>query len=136
MMLNCTRLRLLLTVMLACVSSGAMAEWTFYGSNKDSDLYLDYGSIRKDGEIAKMWFMEDYRGAKKISYGKSFLSATTLGVYDCKEERVETDSFALYSKEKGGGDVVFTSKMKKMNWEAIVPDSLGEILWKKACGKK
>jgi len=113
-----------------------MAEWIFYGSNKDSDLYIDYESIRKDGEIAKMWFMEDYRGVRKISYGKSFLSATTLGEYDCKEERVGTDSFAIYSEKKGGGNVVFTSKMKKVNWEAIAPDSLGEILWKNACGKK
>ena len=136
MMLNCTRFRLLLTVMILCISSGAMAEWTFYGSNKDSDLYLDYGSIRKDGEIAKMWFMEDYRGVKKISNGKSFLSATTLGIYDCKEERVGTDSFAIYSEKKGGGEAVFTSRMKQVNWEAIAPDSLGEILWKKACGRK
>ena len=135
MMRYCTRFRLLLTLMLACVSSVAMADWTFYGSNKDSDLYIDFQSIRKDGEIAKMWFMEDYRGVKKISYGRSFLSATTLGEYDCKEKRVRTDSFAIYSDEKGGGDVVFTSKIK-MDWEPIVPASLGEILWKNACGKK
>ena len=90
MMRYCTRFRLLLTLMLACVSSGAMAEWTYYGRNKDSDLYMDYESIRMDGEIAKMRFMEDYRGVKKISYGRSFLSATTLGEYDCKEERVRT----------------------------------------------
>jgi hypothetical protein len=127
--------KLLLTFLLALVSTSAMAEWTYYGGNIDSDLYIDYDSIHKNGEMANMWFMEDYRGVKKTSYGKSFLSAKTLAEYDCKEERVRTDSFAIYSENMGGGDVVYTSKMK-MDWEPIVPDSLGEILWKKACGNK
>ena len=95
-------IRLVLTLMLACVSPGAMAEWTYYGSNNDSDLYMDYESIRMDGEIAKMWFLEDYRGVKKFSYARSFLSATTLGEYDCKEKRVRTRSFAIHSGKMGG----------------------------------
>ena len=46
-------------------------------TGNDSDLYMDYESIRMDGEIAKMWFLEDYRGVKKFSYARSFLSATS-----------------------------------------------------------
>ena len=112
-----------------------MAEWTYHAGNKDSDVYINYDSIRKNGEMAQMWFMEDYRGVKKISYGKSFLSAQTLGEYDCKNERVRTVKFAIYSGKMGSGDVVSTSSIK-IAWEPVVPESLGEILWKIACNNE
>jgi hypothetical protein len=127
--------KLLLTLLLALSSTSAMAEWTHHGGNKDSDLYIDHDSIRKDGEKTQMWFMEDYRGVKKISFGKSFLSAQTLGEYDCKKERVRTVRFAIFSGKMGSGDVVSTSSIKEA-WEPLVPSSLGEILWKIACKNK
>jgi hypothetical protein len=126
---------LLPTLLLALSSTSAIAEWTHHGGNKDSDLYIDRDSIRKDGEMAQMWFMEDYRGVKKISYGKSLLSAQTLGEYDCKNERVRTVKFAIYSGKMGSGDVVSTSSIK-IAWEPVVPESLGEILWKIACNNE
>ena len=127
--------KLLPTLLLALTSVSANAEWSFYGSNQDSDLYINHDSIRNEGEIAKMWFMEDYKGVKKTSYGKPFLSAITLGEYDCKGERVRTLQFAIYSGKLGKGDVVYSGGIKN-GWEPIVSDSLGEILWNIACGKK
>ena len=127
--------KFLLTSLLALSNTSAMAGWTYHAGNKDSDVYINYGSIRKNGEMVQMWFLENNRGVKKTSYGKSFLSAQTLGEYDCNKARVRTVRFAIYSGKMGSGNVVYTGGMKT-GWEPIAPDSLGEILWKTACNKK
>ena len=54
-------MKLLIAALLAVFSTGAMAEWTYLTSSEDNayDIYIDNTTIRKRGNVAKMWELMD-----------------------------------------------------------------------------
>jgi hypothetical protein len=64
--------------------------------------------------------------------GKSF---KTLEEYDCKEEKSRRLQLIFYPESMGGGLAV-SNNSEHGKWEAIIPDTVGEFMWKIACGKK
>ncbi len=119
--------KLLLTLMLAVVSSSAMAEWVEVDTSRRVGLttYADPTSIRKVGEIVKMRILMHYKPVEIVEMvdGKQqkFVIETPEsvesrhGVFNCKN----TQSRAADSYE----------------WVPAPPDSMEEGLWKIACGK-
>ena len=51
----------ILMMLLAVVSSSAMAEWTVVNENKEFIQYADLATIRKLGNKVKMWGLNDYK---------------------------------------------------------------------------
>jgi hypothetical protein len=128
--------KLILTIALAVMSNGVMAEWTKISSsyNDETTDYVDVATIRKSGHRVKMWSIVDLKIAKTI-YGKSYLSSLIQYEYDCKDEQIlELHSSAL-SGNMRNGDVVYSSQSNH-EWEPVAPGSIGEVSWKIACGMK
>ena len=52
-------MKLLIAALLAAFSTGAMVEWTYLGlssiGNSTFDVYIDKATIRKQGNVVKMW---------------------------------------------------------------------------------
>jgi hypothetical protein len=46
--------KLILILLLAVLSSSAMAEWIKVGANDNSTIYADPATIRKEGNMVKM----------------------------------------------------------------------------------
>ncbi len=80
--------KLLLILMLAVVSSSAIAEWvevTEGGEETETiTAYADPDTIRKTGNRVKMWVLVDY---KKDEEEFGILSARLKEEYDCKEKK-------------------------------------------------
>ena len=121
-------------LLLADVSSSAMAEWVQVGVVDDGSItfYANPSTIRKDGELVKMREMQNYLTPKG---GQNFLSVKGRYEYDCKNENARTLFVSLYSGNMDSGDVV---EMKSFHdeWTLVVPDTMFETNWKYACGKK
>ena len=83
--------KLLLTLMLAVVSSSAMAEWVEVGHANQQGVYInvyaDPATIRKSGNTVKMWSVYDYLEAKNNPNLPTFRSIKRQEEYDCKEEK-------------------------------------------------
>ncbi len=126
----------ILMLLLAVVSSSAMAEWVVISDSDDLGItvYADPSSIRKSGNKVKMWILFDFSSVHEASGTKS-LSSMVQDEFDCKEEQLKTLHFTWYSKNMGRGDVVYTGKKYAKNWTPVYPDSSGKTLWKFACGK-
>ena len=118
-------------------STGAMAEWTYFDSSDDKtfDVYIDKTTIRKQGNIAKMWVMKDYKSPRKTANGTSYSSNKSLGEYDCAEIKDRNLSTTYYSDNIGRGAAVLTHQYDDAKWGDIVPDSIGMMEWKAACKK-
>ena len=73
-------MKLLIAALLAVFSTGAMAEWTYLTSSEDNayDIYIDKTTIRKRGNVAKMWELMDFKAPREAADGKSFLSLKAL----------------------------------------------------------
>lgn len=127
--------KLILMILLAVVSSRAMAEWVMVGSSGgDMTTYVSPATIHKDGNIVKMWYMHDFKSVQE-SAGDRFLSITFQGEYDCKEVKSRILSYTWYSGNKGGGNVKLT-ETSPANWNSVFPGSTEETVFKYACGGK
>jgi hypothetical protein len=125
-------------LMMAC--SASQAEWEFSGSAGGGKIlsYYDKSTIRRSGVIAKMWKMKDFTTVQIEKNGDRKKSEKAFTAYNCKEETWALMTLVQYSESMGEGDVIwsYTWKEHEMNWIPNVPDTIGEIEWKIACGKK
>jgi hypothetical protein len=126
--------KIILMLLLAVVSSSAMAEWVNLGNDGDITAYVEPTTIRKDGNTAEMWYLVDYKTTKKID-GKLYMTLKSQSQFDCKKEQYRILSISYYSGNLGGGEVVSSSN-KISTWEPVPPKSISEALWNYACGKK
>ena len=98
--------------------------------------YVDSGTIRRNGNTVKMWVLNDYKTEQNVT-GDPFLSTEQQVENDCTDERARTLAFTIFSGKRGKGEVVFTTS-EEGKWEPISPykNTLDQILWEVACGKK
>ena len=127
--------RLLLGLMLLMTATAASAEWTLADTSDDFILYVDRAAIRRNGDLVKMWDLADFKTVQTVS-GESYLSYKHQSEYDCKGEKAQLLAYIMFGGQMGSGKVVYSNGDVKLGWRPIPPGSVGEILWKIACGKK
>ena len=126
--------RLLLALLLLLASGAASAEWTAIDSADHLIIYVDRATIRRNGNLVKMWSMADYKKAQVID-GQYGLSSRSQSEYDCKEEMHRNLALAFFSGQMGSGTVNSTGD-GTLRWRPVAPGSIAEALWEVACGKK
>ena len=128
--------RAILMMLLAVVSTGAAADWVLVsgGAADDISAYADPATIRKMDSRIIMWTLIDYKTAQKTD-GKTFMSVRSQNEYDCQEEQSRISYANVHLKNMAGGEIISTS-IKPREWEPNEPGSVGEALWKIACGVK
>ena len=126
----------LIAVLLAVFSTGAMAEWTYLATREDNafDVYIDKTTIRKRGNVAKMWELRDFKAPQKEASG-SYLSSRMLEEYDCVEIRQRLLALTDFSGNMGSGQIIFNHQYDNNKWADIAPDTVNMELWKAACKK-
>jgi hypothetical protein len=130
--------RLLLIIIFLVLNSGpAIAEWAEIGFSKSYGgytIYADPSTIRHRSGLVKMGALYNYRTVQTDA-GLSYLSRRTQQQYDCAEARYRFLSETYFSGNMGSGDEVYTNSYER-KWEPVAPASVGQALWKLACGKK
>ena len=129
-------MKLLIAALLAVFSTGAMAEWTYLTSSEDKtlDVYIDKTTIRKRGNVAKMWDLSDFKAPKEAASG-SHLSSRALNEYDCVEIRSRLLTITDFSGNMGSGQIIFNHQYDDSKWADIAPGTIGMDLLKAACKK-
>ncbi len=127
--------RLLLGLMLLATATAASAEWTRVYDNDQLIHYVDRATIRRNGNLVKMWELMDFKTVQKDAADKSFLSIKAQSEYDCKEEKSRILAFTWFDGKMGSGKVV-VSGTDPSKWSPTAPESVAEAMWKIACGKK
>jgi hypothetical protein len=133
----------ILMILLAVVSTNAMAEWTQIGDDVAKTEGIDTGRgvktfVRADiagkhGARVTMWTIRDYESPVTVENKKHF-SSMSLEEYDCKDMQYKTLTFYWYSKHQAKGDIVY-SDISHGDMQPIIPDSIAHTAWKLACGK-
>jgi hypothetical protein len=128
--------RLLLITLLVLNSGPVYAEWVLTSGNDDAGLtvYVDPDTIRRKGNLAKMWELYDYKTVQTVA-GDSLLSIKRYNEYDCTEERTRMLGYTWFSGNMGSGNVVYSTN-DAQQWEPVVSRSIDRSLWKVACSKK
>jgi hypothetical protein len=119
-------------------TSSAVAEWISVAIADEPPSFIVYANratIRRSGNLVKIWEIENYTAPQVITTGVSFLSSKAQAEYDCTEERLRYLFQAQFSEAMGTGNVV-SRRSDPTGWSPVVPGSIGEITWKFACGKR
>lgn len=123
----------ILILLLAVVSSSAMADWVKVGSNETDTLYID-PSIRWTGNTAKLWALNDFKVTQRLHEREPFKSEKVEYEYDCKLAQSRLLYFTSHTESMAGGEVADFNVVPG-DWARISPNSELEELWKIACGK-
>ena len=129
-----TRLILIMLLVLSCGS--AYAEWVEVSANKKAGViaYADPDTIRRKGDLVKMWSLFDLKTTQIVG-GNSYLSIKAQQTYDCAEDRSRAVAYTKFSGNMGHGAEVYSASEQE-KWKPVAPMSVGQELWKVACGKK
>jgi len=122
--------------MLVFISTSVMAEWTAVKWNHEDGgltLYVDYTTIRKEGDRVKMLSLADFEVVEKNEV--DLFSSRAQNEYDCKEKKIRQLFYSLYSGSMGKGKMEH-SNSEHLKWMPVQPGSMEDAMWRVACGKK
>jgi hypothetical protein len=124
----------MLMMLLSALSRSVLAGWVEISRNEAVTVYAEPATIRKTGNRAKIWVLYDYQSVQSSSGSKPYRSSRRQSEYDCKEGQSRILSLTGHSANMAEGNTVF-SLSKPETWEPVPSSSLGELMWKIACGK-
>jgi len=114
-------------------SSPAYAEWVEVGITDEATVYADPDTIRRKGDLVKMWYLHDFKSTQTV-LKKSYLSSRSQDEYDCTEDRHRALASTSFSGNMGSGKVRSSYSIKG-KWEPVPPGTMTQTLWKVACDK-
>lgn len=129
------RLLLIALTFLVVTSGPAYAEWVKVSDTDETGktVYVDPATIRRNSNLVKMWQFYDYKTVQTVG-GNRFLTAKEQWEFDCAEGRSRVVARKEFSGNMGSGTMVFTNSQVG-KWTPVVPDSVGQTVWKVACEK-
>jgi len=134
-----TRLLIIALTFLILTASLAQAEWTEVGSAgsgaDDFTFYVDVATIRRAGQLAKVWGLLDFTTVQTSGRGKLYLSRKAHWEYDCQEEKSRILALHRYSGHMSNGTILDSATVPS-KWTPVTPESVDGAIWKFACGKK
>jgi hypothetical protein len=125
---------IILLLMLAAVSSNAMAEWIRVDGDATSTLYYDTSRIIKNDSMVKMWSLINYKTPQALVHG-AYMSEMMQDEFNCKDELVRNLYHSYHSDAMGKGDKLLPTFFPE-KWSPVEPNSLNESILKLACSKK
>ena len=128
--------RIFLTILLATISSSAIAEWVNIREDKFATVYFDSGTItlNKKSGIAEVWHLLDYK-TPQDSMGKKYFSAKIRMGYNCKTMKLRNLGLTWHAENMGGGEKLF-SRTLSGDWRRPLPRSLDATLLGIVCEQK
>lgn len=118
-----------LIIALLFVSGSASAGWVEVGGNEGTSLYIDPTTFRKDGNLRKLWQLNDLKERHKDGE----LSRRARNEYDCKNERFRVLSLSTHSEPMASGMILYQSSAESTKWNDIPPGTLAETVLKIVC---
>ena len=107
------------------------AEWVMYSKDEeDGTFYLDPATIRKDGNMRRVWLLRNFNQRNK----DGAMSNRNRMEIDCKQERFRFLALSTHSEPMAGGTVL-TQEGEANDWTAIPPNTTGERIFNLICAK-
>jgi hypothetical protein len=127
-----------LTAVLTIQSFDVAADWTAVGKpNEIYAAFADKATIRRNGSLATMHGLYDFRKQDFTPEGLGLYSTAVLREYDCAGRRVRLLSAIDFSGPMGAGTPVSTSNGDNpRRWEEVLAGGIDDEFWQTACGER
>jgi len=121
----------LLPLFLLLFSINGHCEWTSVGGTDFGTSYIDYSTIKRNGNVVRLWEMTSFKSLQNVD-GIKYLSSKDLVEFDCNEEKFRYLSLSVFSLRMGEGNVV--SSVNSIGpWDYLIPDSQGRVVFNLVC---
>ena len=97
--------------------------------NNGTGVYIDYASVRQNGNLRRVWEMNDFPVARE-----GMLSARILFEYDCTEEKLRVLTASGYSGRMGMGEMMEVEPSP--SWDHIAPGTVGSEKLSVVCSER
>ena len=121
---------LVFALLLMLAAAPARAEWIDVAQSVSAVVYMDPGTLTKEGNHRKAWVLYNFR--KRADSGE--LSARIYREFDCDRKRVRTLSISSFPEPMAGGALLSKNETPD-EWQDVVPKSVNGIELDYACSK-
>ena len=104
-------------------------QWTKVAKGSNFSEY--YGNISKSGRIASLDCLRDYV-KESVKKSQNYLSKKHTLKFDCARKKFRETSVTYFEKNMMSG-ALLKKRNVTMGWKSVDPNSLTELLFKKAC---
>lgn len=128
--------RTILALLLAATSGAAAADfgkWEMVDRTDAFVIYADTATIRRLGEQVQMWELSDARTDKALAMVRNARSFKMEREYDCARQQLRLLYVSWHSENMGEGAIVGSNSVPGP-WQPVLAGTIGERLWKIACG--
>ena len=105
------------------------SQWTKIA--KGANFFEYYGNISKSGRIASLDCLRDYV-KESVQKTQNYLSKKHSLKFDCARKKFRETSVEYFEANMMAGTLLKKQKLT-MDWKLVSPNSLTELLLKKAC---
>ena len=105
------------------------SQWTKIA--KGANFFEYYGNVSKSGRIASLDCLRDYI-KESIQKTQTYLSRKNSLKFDCARKKFRETSVEYFEGNMLSGGLL-RKKNLTMKWKVVDPNSLTELLFKKAC---
>jgi hypothetical protein len=123
--------KLIFVSLMAMLVGSAWAKWVVYAESEETTFYFDPATIRKEGNMRRVWVLQDLRKPDKVG---GEMSVRARNEYDCKNERIRTLGLSTHSEPMARGTVLELGG-EKQNWREIAPETVNETIFNIVCAK-
>ena len=128
------RVALAALLVVLAVPLTANAEWQKVTTTDSGVIYVDDGTIKRNGPIRSFWSLLDYRTPQKAQRGAFYVSTRTHMEMDWRKEMVHILQFSMHSGPMLTGEIIDSQGVMR-DWQTIPPDTPLVTLFKFVCGK-
>lgn len=101
-----------LVYVLLLLSGSAWADWNFIGKTNEFNMFADPVGVQRNGAIARVWVMGDYKVAQSQRFPPpllwvSYLSIKELKEFDCTKGLHRTLRTQIFAANVAKGDPVY-----------------------------
>ena len=105
------------------------SQWTKVA--KGTNFFEYYGNVSKSGRIASLDCLRDYV-KESVKKTQNYLSKKNSLKFDCARKKFRETSVEYFEKNMMSGALLKKQNLM-MDWKMVRPNSLTELLFKKAC---
>jgi hypothetical protein len=117
---------------LSLSSSNVWAEWVRIYGNDKMDAYADSGTIRKKGNITRVYTLFDFRNENVLKEGGAYQSIVRETEFNCKQNQQRMLSFTIFSGKMGKGRIVETGE-ETQDWKTVSREQVAKDMKQFAC---
>ena len=112
-------------MVLMLISTPVSAEWTMIQTSDNENVYVDFETIQKSGDLTAIATLNDYYTMQQ----KQELSTQFVELHDCRHKKFKVLAMNHYSENMAKGNVIetFSFNEAEIAWSDVINYSVGEL---------